>query len=623
MTVERISEPRGPFGGVTADGMVNVLGRPRLDSLELVIREAAQNAWDARARPSDANPVPSAPAFSVRIRELTRDQEVVFRELFADPATHVEVGATNELWKLLATHEPIRVLELCDFGTSGLTGPIDQHAPATGNDNFRNFFFDVGVEHFTSGDGGTYGYGRSALYLAGSARTIVVDSLTATPTAHERRFMASRVGHPSERRDFSGRVTRFTGRHFWGIKRPDHGGVEPLTGTSAEAFSDGLGMPRRDRNSSGTSILIPWPASDGTDASRIDGQRIWDAILCHLWPKLVSKTGPLAMQVSVEDDGKVVAAPDVHQHRVYGMFASALLVARDRSGATGARSIALQRPSVVTGHLGLEIGGAAPDTTFASDEYRRQFVAFQDGVYHVALMRPSELVVRYLEIPDARQDGRQWAGVFICANEPDIRDAFARSEPPAHDDWVPDRLDDKRARRLVHQTVARYIPDAVRAAFDTGVHSSEMSEDLPSLARAADAFAREFLIGDGTAPASGTRKAGPGSSRRRSLRIGRPTLVQLGFENQARIATYRLEVSGVQSAGVTIRTAATIAVDGGAAADMPFGLDPPDVLGWRLSLGDTRRPGLIHLTGDQDVFIDIAFRGLYGIAVVCSVDTAS
>jgi hypothetical protein len=72
MSIKRVSEPRGPFGGVTADGMINVLGRPHLGSVELVIREAAQNAWDARRRPDANVPVPAPPIFSVRIRSVSR-----------------------------------------------------------------------------------------------------------------------------------------------------------------------------------------------------------------------------------------------------------------------------------------------------------------------------------------------------------------------------------------------------------------------------------------------------------------------------------------------------------------------------------------------------------------------
>src|SRR4051812_38184209 len=84
MRLDRASERRGEFGGITADGMINVLGRPRLDSLALVLREAAQNSWDARLRTS-ARDRQSPPAFRVRIRTLSVEHERAFREAFHDP----------------------------------------------------------------------------------------------------------------------------------------------------------------------------------------------------------------------------------------------------------------------------------------------------------------------------------------------------------------------------------------------------------------------------------------------------------------------------------------------------------------------------------------------------------
>ena len=154
-----------------------MLGRPRLDSLALVLREAAQNSWDARLRTS-ARDRQSPPAFRVRIRTLSVGHERAFREAFHDPATEAESAATNELRAHLALTKPIRVLEVCDSDTVGLNGPVNPSSPAAaGPDNFRNFFLILGVEHVASGDGGTYGYGRSALYLASRARTILVISL--------------------------------------------------------------------------------------------------------------------------------------------------------------------------------------------------------------------------------------------------------------------------------------------------------------------------------------------------------------------------------------------------------------------------------------------------------------
>ena len=51
---------------------------------------------------------------------------------------------------------------------------------------------------------------------------------------------------------------------------------------------------------------------------------------------------------------------------------------------------------------------------------------------------PAELVVKYEHVKDAlKEDQPQWGGVFICDDNEEIEKAFAKSEPPAHDDWKP------------------------------------------------------------------------------------------------------------------------------------------------------------------------------------------
>ncbi|MFD0594037.1 hypothetical protein ACFQZ4_17425 [Catellatospora coxensis] len=44
-----LSQPYPPEGATAAEGIRNQLGRPELDHLTVLVREAAQNSWDARA----------------------------------------------------------------------------------------------------------------------------------------------------------------------------------------------------------------------------------------------------------------------------------------------------------------------------------------------------------------------------------------------------------------------------------------------------------------------------------------------------------------------------------------------------------------------------------------------
>jgi len=617
MILERLSEKTGPLGGITAEGMINVLGCPPFDRLTLVLREAAQNAWDARSRGGGDDPVPE---LRVRIRTLTAAQAGAFRQLFSDQGS--EPAAKNEFAQSLSLVRPIRVLEICDFGTVGLRGPVDPRQPLDGqSSNFRNFFFDLGVAHPTSGDGGTYGYGRSSLYLASDARTILVDSLALEPIGVERRFMACRIGHAYERRSFLGAGTRHTGRHFWG--RKDDESIFPVIGADAVTISSSLGMPVRDTTDSGTSILIPWPEAD-TDGVR--GQALVEVLLCHLWPKMVSTKGPRAMRFSVEDEGRSVQMPRVANHPVYSLFAAALLAARERSADSGAREIKLQKPEMVTGHLGLEVGAEMPPVGPDSNEAEgsRFLSPVEGGAHHVALMRPSELVVRYLEVPNARLDGRAWAGVFLCSADSAVQNAFARSEPPAHDDWLPDRLEDKQDRRLVNRTIKHLVPLAVRDAFGAARLAAAAGGNGTSLAAAADAFSRGFLTGNGTSAAPQARTGGSGrtgTGSRARPRLSGPVLDGLRFEAGLRIATYRVGIVGAMKKGVTLVASASVASDSAQGdIEVPAGVTPPNVLGWRGSDGVSCVIGsTIRIDRECEVLVDVAFRGDYALSMLCTI----
>src|SRR3954452_8843338 len=50
MMVERYSEPYTATGGLAAEGVINQLGRPDIEPLEVLVREAVQNCWDAKRR---------------------------------------------------------------------------------------------------------------------------------------------------------------------------------------------------------------------------------------------------------------------------------------------------------------------------------------------------------------------------------------------------------------------------------------------------------------------------------------------------------------------------------------------------------------------------------------------
>ena len=72
----------------------------------------------------------------------------------------------------------------------------------------------------------------------------------------------------------------------------------------------------------------------------------------------------------------------------------------------------------------------------------------------------AELVVRNFERQELDVEGFQWTGVFKPVA--DVDDSFALAEPPAHDDWVPQAIQDKSKRSEVRVALIR-----IREAADT------------------------------------------------------------------------------------------------------------------------------------------------------------
>lgn len=605
-------------GGLVGQGVLNLLGRPQLEPMPLVLREAVQNSWDARKRKGRTRL-----RFSVRVRDLSPAQERAFRNVF-DQTEALEPKATNSLAAELACRQPIRVLELSDFGTTGLSGQTRPDQPIEdGQSRFVNFLFDIGRAHEESGDGGTYGFGRSSLYTAGRASLIVVDSLTDEVAGSERRLIACRIGPAFEVRSSRGRRGRYSGRHFWGRERD--GIPQPLTGSAALRMTERLGLPARDTSTrSGTTILIPWPVTEFDDPAAIES-----ALLYHLWPKMVAVDGKPVIEFSIEVDGRSFPVRNPADTEEYRLFVHALERARGRTPGPMVEEISTLRPIHRTGYLGVAEG------VMREQPVQSQSAVLDDdsgdlpvrALNSVALMRPSELVVRYLPVAGTERVGRAWAGVFICEDEELVRTAFALSEPPAHDDWIADRLKDRTQKYIVKKTRDALIPEAVRRVLGiTTPGAHEESEDGTSLAGASARFSTMFLSGDGQGaalvPGSGESN-GRGSARGSAVRhpkpkVSAPELLDLDTRNGIPVAVFGVRVRGAPQDSVVLR--ANPAIHGEGELDsLPEGLEAPVVSAWRggVGFGSECRVDLPD-GGERQVEIEVEFRGEYGVTLACT-----
>jgi hypothetical protein len=560
-SLQLYSEPFAKTGNIAAEGSKRLLGRPTLGLLQTVLREGIQNVIDAAISPS-------GPTLLIRFRTLTQEQQVhlqknVFLSRPDHDSTRLEIDA--------ALAKPgLRVLELCDFGTRGLSGPTSADAPHDGEEplNFVNFLRNVGARRDTRQGGGTYGYGKSSLYAMSSCSTIVVDSQTQCSGTAVRRFMACHLGAAFDSVPNSGARRRYTGRHWWGLLDGINS-VDPATDAFAAALALSIGLPPRTESDSGTSIMIidPLFGGEGAEAAVDD---IVETVLWNFWPRMTSSTPTSRrLKVILERDGHDIHVPAPEDFPPLDLFAAA--IAEHRTNNPELQTIRCGKPKADLGRLAIKRGLRAD----------RRGPAARDGslipkqASHIALMRPVELVVRYLEgdpLPDRRFD---WAGVFICSEADEIEEAFALAEPPAHDDWVPDNLPKGSAKTYVNVALRR-LGEIARPHVPTPPEPAISADRGPSLAATAAKMGSLLGAVSASGPGRPTRGTGKPSTRKMPA-VSSPQFVGLELDDSGKaIARFRAEIlNNGEDHELWLIAEPHLVVDGGLTTDddLPNGYD--------------------------------------------------
>lgn len=586
------SEPFARTGNMAAEGFKRLLGRPTLELLPTMLREGIQNVLDASDGKSGATVL-------IRLRTLTPEEQHVLaaRVLAERPRGDVTRADIDT-----ALAKPgLRVLELCDFGTEGLSGPTRADAPHDGEEplNFVNFLRNVGAARDTHHGGGTYGYGKSSLYAMSSCSTIVVDSQTRCGGQDERRLMACHLGAAFDAALDDGVRRRFTGRHWWGV-RDGEISVEPSVGDSAVDLSAAIGMPPRNERQTGTSILVIDPLL-GRDNLRSSIDDIIEIVLWNFWPRMTTST-PAAkkLKVEVELEGMRIAVPSPEEFPPLDLFSAAM--AEHRTSGSDLKPIRCDRPKKLLGNIAIKQGLRAD---------RRGAAARSDSLIpkqasHIALMRPVELVVKYLEgepLPDRRFD---WAGVFVCSDSDDVEEAFALAEPPAHDDWIPDNLPKGNAKTFVRVAMRR-LDEIAHPHLRLAAPSSNSDDPVPSLAAIAARMGQFLDRVSATGPGRSGNKAGSAPARK-ALSVTAPRFAGLFLDANGRsMARFRAELQNDASDNELLLIAEPyLVVDGGSTAsdDLPGGFEL-DVA--KIVLGDISAEGSCiragYRTGEVEVLV--------------------
>jgi hypothetical protein len=585
MTASWVSQRVPPMGAIKAEGIKRQLGRPTLDRLTVLVREAAQNSWDA-GKDNRHGPV----HFGLDLRELEEEVAGAWRRILATGAPTVD-----EL-PLRSTLERLKfwVLFVSDRGTSGLGGPTraDEAMPDRPHD-YVSFVLNVGDPRDTEFGGGTYGFGKAVFYRLSTASTIVVH----TRCRNERgevvsRLVACALGHGYAR---DGHI--FTGRHWFGV-RDASDVVQPVSGEAADAMAAQLGFPPIAAGELGTTVAVLAPELDGRTADR-SVRLLADSVLWHLWPKMVGRDGgTAAMTFRVALNGEAVEISDPAEHPVLREFVAAL----NDLGNGG--------ETIPYGSGAIPIGKIAMRTAYAPlpviDDVGSE-AGLGLGVHHCCLLRAPELVVEYRQGPPLPDEHIWYAGVFKVLPEHD--EEFANAEPPTHDAWLPDDLD--IADRSVVRTTLRKIDIKLKA------HASPANWD-PSVGGAEGLAAISRFLGVLLAPAPG-QAAGPtngdgrsGGIRTRVRMVGNPHWEKYSGDD---VLVQEADIEGALP--LTVEADISVRVWGGSEneSEAPTGAMQPRLLAWRGPNGATYPAGRVTVGGGEG--------GRWQALVVAPRDTAT
>lgn len=238
----------------------NNFAKERRDWLSILLREIFQNALDAR--------VASASFVEVQLqnKQLSEQAASFLSELI--PAGHLERFNTSVPHLQLAAPATITsCLVVEDFGTSGLTGDLDNPELDGSGQNWNAFWFregEGGKEH-GSGNGGA-GQGKITYFSTSRIRTIF------GYTVRQDHMDEALFGASSFLRDYEYNSHKWKRDSYWGVwagSPPDQRVKPSQTGEVIAKFRQHLGLQRTPEHS-GLSLIIPSPKTiDSDQAIRI------------------------------------------------------------------------------------------------------------------------------------------------------------------------------------------------------------------------------------------------------------------------------------------------------------------------------------------------------------------
>lgn len=529
------------LGGMIGEGARKLLGAPDLGVFELVVRECAQNTWDARLDGAQ-------PSFRFSVERLNQNaQYTLTTDVFG-----IDDEVSRDLRAWAREGNDSWVIEIDDRNTSGLDGLTDpQRTPLPGeNTNFRDLVYIYGATRDTEFGGGTYGFGKTASYLASDFNTVIYWTRCEHAGGFEYRLIASRMGD-----NFDSGGIAYTGRSWWGDPS-ESGKCAPIVGEDARRIGEQLFSRQFDGDETGTSIMILKPVqhveADGVEdtdeglAMKRIAKVARDAVLRNLWPKLTpyQEGGRRPMEIIVHCDGEDLPLGD-SSRGLWRSWAAALNSARtgDVNGPIESRlfhfPIGYQRAQKnLDGLKDLGSLSFAFGMAMAVQDPFDELFASMGG--KLCRMRSAELVVDYVDVKDvASLPFGTLVGVFRVLPEHRADEVFAKAESPSHNSWQAEILD------LDHRRPFNYAITSIGAKSQVVIDELVGKDNDPER-RLSDAIGQQLKHLRPYAQAQPSEAPQSKKSRGRRRKVEKPTILSIEFEGT--------DERGNQVQNVTIRT---------------------------------------------------------------------
>lgn len=602
-SLELFSEPFGTTGGFAAEGLQGLLGTSKLDMLSCLVREAVQNSWDARSG------LAKKVEFTIALKGVSESQRKVLKEnIFKQHppkgslGTSLISGSEVEIDLHESLQDPeLFLLLISDTGTKGLGGPIRPGIITKSDepDNFVDLVFNAGMPAEQVNSGGTYGFGKIINYKVSTCHTVIIYSVTEHEGKLQHRLIAQSLG-----KSFNESEKRYTGRHWWG--ETYDGGIEPLIDEEAKELAETIGLPDLESAGGGTCLAILAPDLGGRTKEEAC-EFMSSSISWNFWPKSIANDDesiPMDLNLFLDGKPQKKISPDTSP---FGGLARCIAAIRkyesglyEKSELVAVEKISSGSPKQFLGYLALcPTSATVPSPEISEDnESKISAAPFVGTPHHVALMRQPELIVKYLEGPK-EINGIGWVGVFKSAEEVDF--LFAKSEPPTHDDWFPNFVQEDHRTNFV-KTALREINKIISNKYSYKPYVNPSSE---SAVIVADLLGTLLAEEPGSGP---TNKNGSGTSKPRKSSLPKVNEIERRLnENNGKI---ELEVDfEITAATGSSETRVEIVLEtatgsGAIEKSPPFGEEPPELI-------EIRYKGL----ASKDPFITIKDKSAESVTV--------